>query len=130
MPTKRKTMTDEERAEVKCKRIAHLSKPGKTNNPNGRPVGRINFTKLIKARLRQVDKDDPNGGTLADNCADDFIKLFRKGNQTAIREMMGRIDGPLPTAVDLTSAGKQLQAVTVIRVHSTEEPSSDSSPDE
>jgi len=94
-------------------------KPGESGNPKGRGKGRVNLTTAIKRILLEVDPNDPERRTRADELARAIIDLAAKGNGPAIREVFARIDGPIPTVVE--SGPKELQLLRVIGLTATTE---------
>lgn len=72
-------------------------KPGQSGNPNGRPPKDICITSLVKEFLEQEAKD---GKTHAQLVAEAIVKLAEdyhfKGNVSAIRELLDRIEGRVP----------------------------------
>lgn len=55
----------------------------------GRPKGSVSIMKRVKEILAR------NGGVEELACGKAILKTFKKGNAAAIKEILGRIDGPL-----------------------------------
>jgi hypothetical protein len=95
------------------------TRPGKNGGTlntggGGRPKGAVSITTEIK-RLLAADK-----GKQVKILAQALLIQAAKGNGTAIREIMGRIDGPLGETVDHSGE-------VVIRVERIESPYPDAS---
>ena len=70
--------------------------PGKSANPKGRPRGSINITNAIKRVLASALPNEEKRRQV-DLFAEALVQNARKGNGTAIKEIMARVDGPVPT---------------------------------
>lgn len=88
----------------------HVGRPfpkGVSGNPNGRPKGDVCLTTLIKRKLKEMATVTDKSGQkrlikYGDLMAESLIQNAIKGNGTAIKEILARIDGPIPT--ELTGA--------------------------
>ncbi len=73
-------------------------KKGESGNPNGRPRGSVNLTNYIKRKLKEVcDQPGADGKLWAELFSASLIANAMKGNGSAIKEIMARVDGPIPT---------------------------------
>lgn len=108
MKNKGKTKTKEEIEAARQRSNANLrpSTPGHTNNPNGRPKS----AKLIGDEIRKILGDECDiktehgkirfpGKKNFEVFADTLIKHALKGNPTAIREILDRVDGKVPLPI-------------------------------
>lgn len=78
------------------KRIANLKpawEKGQSGNPKGRKPGSINITNIIKRKLKEVAPGDPKGRKYLELVAESLILNTIKGNGTAIKQIMDRVDG-------------------------------------
>lgn len=66
--------------------------PGQSGNPGGRPKGSGKTT----AALYRILEDDAQ----ADLLAKALLRLAKKGNAAAIKQVMDRVDGPITEKVD------------------------------
>ena len=85
------------------KRLANLKppwQPGKCVNPKGRPRGNISLTSLIKRTLKETCEADPQKRTWAEAFSRSLIANAIKGNGSAIKEILARVDGAIPTVIE------------------------------
>jgi hypothetical protein len=66
----------------------------KRGGSTGRPKGSVNISSVIR---KQLAKRGPDGILNVERVAAALIEQAAGGNVAAIRELMNRIDGPLPT---------------------------------
>ncbi len=86
-------------------------KPGQSGNPAGRKRGSVSITSAIKRVLSEpLPKDEKR--RLVDLFAADLVEAARKGNGTAIREILARIDGPIATVHEGGDPDKPIRVVT------------------
>ena len=73
-----------------------LRPPFEKGNPggSGRPKGSVSVASYIKKLLAENNEEQ------ARKLAQNLIDRASEGNGTAIKEIMSRIDGPMPTAVE------------------------------
>lgn len=90
--------------------------PGQSGNPGGRPKGAVSITSRIKRILRENEDK-------ADELATALIDLAIAGNPAAMREVMGRHDGPLATNINVSqlSTEQLLAALEVVAGEGGEE---------
>ena len=79
-------------------------KPGQSGNPNGRPTKDVCITSLIKEFL---EKEADGSKTHAQLVAEAIVKLAEdhhfKGNVSAIKELLDRIEGKVPETHNIKS---------------------------
>ncbi len=83
----------------------HQFTKGESGNPTGRPKGTVSIVGALRRHLRE------NPSAEAD-CAVALIELFKEGNAQAIKQIMDRIDGPVPTKIEVS----QLDDATLLRL--------------
>lgn len=75
-------------------------KPGQSGNPGGRPKGRS-----ITARLRALLEQEHGGKQLADLVAERFLKDVLQGKLGHLKEMLDRLEGPVPSKTEVSGEG-------------------------
>ncbi len=65
---------------------------GVSGNPSGRPKNAVSITEALRKKLKEKTSD---GQTLAQKLAESLIRLAMAGNSAAIREVLGRVEGPI-----------------------------------
>ena len=71
---------------------------GKCPNPKGRPRGSVSIVHLIRRVLKEpCDVKGANGRTWAEVLGRSLIANAIKGNGTAIKQLLDRLEGPVPT---------------------------------
>lgn len=68
-------------------------KPGQSGNPAGKPVGAVSIVAAIKRQLREKPE-------LLEELAASVISNAKQGNAVALRQVLDRLDGPVPTVID------------------------------
>jgi hypothetical protein len=72
-----------------------------SRNPHGRPKGSISIVTYVRRALKEkCDQPGANGRTWAELLGKSLIANAIKGNGTAIKEVLSRIDGPIPTVLE------------------------------
>ena len=74
--------------------VEHQFQPGNTP-PGGRPKGSVSVTRYIK-QLLEANEDEQ-----AKKLAQSLILNAAKGNGTAIKEVMSRVDGPIKQEIEV-----------------------------
>jgi len=80
---------------------------GQSGNPLGRPKDSFSITRLIREALEAQDEKQ------AKQLAQALILNAAKGNGTAIKEIMSRIDGVIPTKTDHTNNGEAFSPIQI-----------------
>ena len=78
-------------------------KKGQSGNPNGRPKNGLCLTSLAKAMLGEKVPDDPHGRTRAEVIADNWLTMTLQ-NPTYLKELLERVEGKVPQALEHTGA--------------------------
>ena len=74
----------------------NLSKPGMTNNPNGRPKG-----KSLRQILRKIMEEEVDGKTRGERIMEVLEKKAKGGNIKAVEMVIENVDGKLPQAINV-----------------------------
>jgi hypothetical protein len=72
------------------------------NTTGGRPKGSVSITRLMREALEE------SGEKEAKRLAKAILRNAAKGNSTAIKEVLDRIDGPVKQQLDVTSNGQTM----------------------
>ncbi len=123
-------------SEAQKKAYQNLSKPGKTNNPNGRPPKERTFSdtarQMLSAEAMDITYTYPSKGLKSGNITRRVnlksTKTFYHGmvaalvcegldgNVAAIRELVNRVEGLPPQSIDLKSGGRRIENHPLIQV--------------
>lgn len=110
-------MADENEKQPKSNPIDRLKgkgwKPGQSGNPKGRPKKEICITSLVKEHLekeakqhgRELLNEDGTKKTWSQIVAEALVAHFIKGNPTAIKEVLDRVDGKVPDKLEASGPG-------------------------
>ena len=115
-------MTTESTEKCTDRRRANLRPPwtpGTSGNPRGRRRGSVNITSAMKRVLREVVAEHPEKRTRAEELARALIDLAATGNTQAIKEILARVDGPVPTVLE---GGDPEKPLSVVFLPAKEEP--------
>lgn len=99
--------------------VGNEFKPGQSGNPAGRPPGIPNAKTRYKRLLELTSKKaNPVTGELEEFTQLELmdIAIFNKalkGDMTAYKEIMDRLEGRAMQSVDVTSDGEQIQPILV-----------------
>jgi len=77
---------------------------GHSGNLNGRGKGTVNLMSAVKRLLREPCPRDKERRRYADLMAESLCINFIKGNGTVIKELLGRLEGPLAEVLEGTGA--------------------------
>ncbi len=77
-------------------------KPGESGNPKGKKPGTLNITTIIKKKLKEVAPTDKAGRKYINLLAESLILNAMKGNGTAIKSILDRVDGVVAEEQNLT----------------------------
>lgn len=86
--------------------------PGYAPNPRGRQSGHLSITAALRRVLASKLPNDEKRREV-DLLAEALIQVARRGNGTAIREILARIDGPIP---QVGENGEQSPPPTIVEV--------------
>jgi uncharacterized protein DUF5681 len=96
-------------------------KPGQSGNPTGRPKKRLPITDRYVALLESPIEENerkklklPKGATNADAIVLQVIRLARKGNLRAIKEICDRVEGKPSTRVEREDRSIERPSIRVI----------------
>ena len=79
---------------------------GPSPNPSGRTPDKYTLSGTLKAKLAApVDPDDPDGPTVAEALADEWIKVGLSGDAKALEALSSRVEGKPAQAVSLSLDG-------------------------
>lgn len=91
---------------------------GKSGNPKGRPRGSISIVHLIRRVLKEpCDVKGANGRTWAEVLGRSLIANAIKGNGTAIKQLLDRLEGPIPVSFDEETGTLKIQVEYVKNGH-------------
>jgi hypothetical protein len=76
----------------------NLSKPGMTNNPNGRPKG-TGLRQILRKIMEEEDKE--TGKTKGERIMEVLEEKAKKGNIRAVEMVIENVDGKLPQAINV-----------------------------
>ena len=98
----------------------NLSKPGHTNNPNGRVASILSITSLVKEELVRIptmeeDGFDGKGKSNAWWIARNAVRDARKGDRTARQEVWERLEGKVTQPIG-TPEGRPLEVTVIEKV--------------
>ena len=99
----------------------HMWRPGQSGNPKGR-APKPDFRAILERHLKQKDPNCPDK-TIEQAFCDEVLAMARKGNRTALTEVMGRLYGSIKQQIELTGsvtldvAGIVRRAATIERVY-------------
>ena len=74
-------------------------KPGQSGNPGGRPKGLS-----ITAEIRRLLGETPNA---KEDLAKAILEQAKGGNAAALKEVLARIDGPVPVAINVSQLSNE-----------------------
>lgn len=83
-------------------------KPGKSGNPNGRPKRDWTWSGLLEEAMEETDE---TGEPYKKIIARKLRALGIKGDTTAIKDLMNRMDGMPQQSTDVTSKGEKILVV-------------------
>jgi hypothetical protein len=82
----------------------------KRGGSSGRPKGSLNISTILRRVLKQKGAD---GVINAERVALALVDQAAAGNVAAMRELLNRIDGPVPTKIDVRElSDEQLRFIT------------------
>lgn len=84
-----------------------FKKTGKDANPNGRPKREWTWTGLLEDAMEEKNE---TGESYKKIVTQKLRELGVKGDMTAIKEILNRMDGMPQQKTDVTSGGKPIQA--------------------
>jgi len=89
-------------------------KPGQSGNPSGRPVGSVSIMAAVRRQLRQNPEQ-------LEELAKSLVENAKQGNAVALRQILDRLDGPVPTVIDnlSTLTDDELRAIAEGRAGGT-----------
>lgn len=97
-------------------------KPGESGNPAGRPKS-ATLSEAYRARLNEVDPDDPHGRSFMDVIADRIVARAAKGLVKAATELADRTEGKAPQSLSLSGpGGAPLARPPVFEIYFSREP--------
>lgn len=79
---------------------AHQIKPGEVRNPKGRPKKELCLTSLVKEELEEILKTQGGNMTYARAFAKAWVRKAIQGHQTAMNQLLDRIDGKVPLPLE------------------------------
>ena len=80
--------------------------PGQSGNGKGRTPDRFTISGVLRSKLRQpADPDDPDGPSVAEVLAEQWIKLGLDGDAKALEALSSRVEGKPAQAVSLSLDG-------------------------
>ena len=80
--------------------------PGQSGNGKGRTPDKYTLSGTLKAKLKlPADPDDPDGPTVAEALAEQWIKLGLGGDAKALEALSSRVEGKPAQAVSLSLDG-------------------------
>lgn len=91
-------------------KVSTSFKPGESGNPNGRPKRDWTWSGLME---ESMDEQDETGESYKKIIIKKIRTLGTKGDMIAIKELFNRMDGMPKQSTDLTTNGKDLEAVLV-----------------
>jgi hypothetical protein len=109
-------MDSENTEKIIDKRRANLRPPwqaGQVTNPKGRGKGNVSIVSAIRRVLREKLPNETKR-TQVDLFAEALIQNARRGNGTAIKEIMARIDGAIPNVHEGGDPEKPVLVHTVV----------------
>ncbi len=95
-------------------------KKGVSGNPKGRPKKEDCLTSLLQEELAKIDPEDKHKRTHAELVVLATIRLARKGNAAALREVWERSDGKVKDRLEVKETMSD-QAVLLSEVFTLEE---------
>ncbi len=100
-------MDTEKQRKCSDKRLQNLKpfKPGQSGNPAGKKRGTISIASHIKRKLKEIAESDKEQRKYIDILAESLIINAIKGNGTAIREVLNRVDGLVQPEKEETGPG-------------------------
>ncbi len=124
MPKKKTTKKATVKQRKNTGKVANLKswKPGQSGNPKGRPQKEDCLTSLMKEELAKIDPEDKHKRTHAELIVLATIRLARKGNAAALKEVWERSDGKVKDKLEVKeTSGMSDQAVLLSEVFTLEE---------
>ena len=95
---------------------------GNSGNPKGRPKKADCLTSLMKEELAKIDPEDKHKRTHAELVVLATIRLARKGNAAALREVWERSDGKVKDRLEVKETSRPSdQAILLSKVFTLEE---------
>lgn len=89
-------------------------KKGQSGNPAGRPEGSVSIVEGIKRKLLEIEP--ANKKTYLELFLSKlFLKAIKDGNEQLMRDMINRVDGMPQQKTDLTSGGKELESLVIVK---------------
>jgi hypothetical protein len=90
------------------------ARKGEVRNPKGRPRGTVGIVTAMKRAMKAIDsKDTEQKRKLAVTFAEAMIRQAMKGNAPYAKEIMARLEGPIPSGLD-DVAGASLDGARVV----------------
>jgi len=103
-------------------------KKGQSGNPNGRPKGALSSKTILNRFLSLVEKGvkNPVTGEFEDMTVAEVMNLSiiakaRKGDLSAYREVLDRLEGKPQQNIDHTSAGEKMDTIQVEIIRNKDE---------
>jgi len=91
-------------------------KKGQSGNPAGRPEGSVSIVEGIKRKLMEIEPENKKT-YLELFLSRYFRKAIKDGDVGLIRDMINRIDGMPKQSNDITSGGKELETLVIIKTN-------------
>lgn len=81
--------------------LAARFKPGQSGNPGGRKKGTVSLVTLARQKLREICEDPKaEGKSYAELFAAAWIANAIKGKDAPFKQLLDRLEGPVPTTFD------------------------------
>ncbi len=92
----------------------HRFQPGKSGNPAGKPVGAVSIMAAVRKHLNENPEQ-------LHELAKSLVENAKQGNAVALRQILDRLDGPVPTVIDnlSTLTDDELRAIAEGRAGGT-----------
>lgn len=92
----------ENSTENSIRNLSPAWKPGQSGNPKGKKPGTLSVTTILKKKLKEAAPKDKEGRKYINLLAESLILNAMKGNGTAIKEVLNRVDGIVKDELDIS----------------------------